>query len=129
MLSVISDPTLLLRMTIREFVVIMEQARNLPTNRRREINKALVETYHMQSNIRDPMLALEELVLRIVYELMTRKMELRDVLRCRWYACNRRDPNHFERVVRLVECIRTDKMACVTASSCDWLMFYSNTFP
>lgn len=111
-----------------EFTALVRDARNLSTNKRRQMNRSLVRAYHIQDHIRDPVLAVEELILRLVYELLARKLEIKDVLSCQWYRCPRRDSSHAERIRRLVKCVSSDDHATGVANRCEWLMFKGTLF-
>lgn len=76
---------------------------------RRKVNRLIVERYHIQSRHRDPCKAVEELVIRLFYEMLSFKLHPDDVLYGRWLRCSNRDAKHQIRMRILRSLIRKSK--------------------
>lgn len=117
----LDDPWALFNLSMSSFIDFIWDARRMPSKKRKQENRRLVQAYHLQSRIRDPVLALEELIRRIVYELITRTIEPDDIKRGCWLTCKRRDFGHTNRMLNLIDCIRSDPVVLDYAKRCDWL--------
>lgn len=82
------------------------------------------DEYHsMQRNITNPGFAADELVCRLMFELLVRKVSVNSLANGNWFDRRTRDSGHDERMVRLVKCILRLGYSRRLMKACKWLNF------
>lgn len=81
------------------------------------ILRNLCNGYHRWMD--DPMKAVEELVMRVVYEIISGRIKRNS----RWLMPHKRDAGHHTRMWRLVSSILTSEAACKYCAQFRWLGF------
>lgn len=118
---VFSNPLLLLELTKTNFTRLLAVAwAEIPARRR--FCRELLRTYHIQPCcISDPELALEELVLRLVFEFFIKRVRMHHFQASNWRLGPGRDAGHQARLERLISCIAISPVMLSRAQQCQWL--------
>lgn len=112
----------MLNLSLPNFLcLVLTGERLMPRSKRDRFVIALHKAYHAQGRVEDPTLALEELVLRLVHELLIRSINKTHMGSGAWYIRSRRDEGHQWRMWRLVECVKSCDRTMRVASGCEWL--------
>lgn len=102
---------------------VVEDYENLSWNDKGDVLNKLKNRYHIQNVIRNPHQAVEELVLRILFELFRGILDTRDLCKkSRWSKSLKRDVNHNMRIYNLLRCIRKSSNATRYLQKFKWLM-------
>ena len=133
-LTLLTTVGLLLGTTQSFFVACLSLARrNFKRGRKRELKNRLAASYHKTPpGSSDPtgQCALEELVLRLVFEVLI----CRVCIACfegeqpkSWFRVHRRNWGHQYRIVKLIRAIKSDVNTHNAAKACEWLRFETVT--
>ena len=103
---------------------IVEDYEDLSWNDKGDVLNHLKKVYHKQNIIRDPLQAVEELVIRILFELFRRILNVNDLRhKSTWVVNQKRDSNHNRRVHNLVICISRSHKGRRYMKKFNWLNF------
>ena len=77
--------------------------------------------YHIQKHIRKPLLAVDELAFRIIFETLSGRITYRMATTTEWQNRNIRDEGHNKRMRRLISCVKKSKLAQEYIRTFGWL--------
>lgn len=77
--------------------------------------------YHIQKNIKKPLLAVDELAFRLVFETLSGRITYEMATTTQWKNRNIRDIGHNLRMTRLISCIKKSQLAQEYVKSFGWL--------
>ena len=100
----------------------------LDDNNRKMLSGHLVKNYHLQDWICDPKLAVDELSLRILCDVVQDRMKLQQAYTGKWLNKGIRDYNHHMRIILLIICIKSCPKAYQDVIAIDWLLFRRGSF-
>lgn len=119
------DVCSMLMMTIVMARTLFKTITQLPNSERKRLNRALVKAYHVPDSLVNAHRAMDEVILRITYELLIRKIHLHDLGSAAWFTTTKRDVGHARRIRNLLLCIMHDDTVHHDALACKWLDFKS----
>lgn len=121
--TVLQHPLELLSLSQQEFTFLLALSR-AHIRKHRLFCSELHAGYHLQpGGLKSPQLGLAELVMRLVFEFFTGRVQLDDFTgrRPAWRRAPGRGGGHQQRVEILIECIAHCPVARRTARDCKWL--------
>jgi hypothetical protein len=89
----------------------------------RKLLARIHDEYHVQREMINPQLAAKELVLRVLFEVLSQRILFSVVLKGEWDNPNLRNSGHTERIERLKRCIRKSATALTFVKSIKWLNY------
>lgn len=90
-------------------------------NEQKKYLDKLCNKYHIQKQLKNHFLAVDELAFRLVYEVLTHKISYETVVSGRWSHPTLRDNGHHIRIKKLQCYIRKSPIAMEYVSSFKWL--------
>ncbi len=102
---------------------IMKEFKTVRSSTKRIMMQNLHSAYHKQSVIVDPFLAVDELMMRVLYEVLNGLISPRALFKRMWLRSYLRDWGHNKRMVMLVRAIESSDEAVKRCLGVKWLGF------
>lgn len=119
------DPRFLLNLTRKGLVQIMTDFVRLDSRSKRSLCAHVCKRYHILTNVDNPRLAVYELVMRLVYEVMIGKISISDLDSIKWFTAKNRDHRHHMRIVKLMKVIALDSRWVRYMYDIDWIYYFN----